>query len=629
MFINRKFILYIILLSLIHVCLAGTSGAYYVNGVVDFSYSAYSSKIGDTRTSSSSWTEHYGLGAGGFIYDARLLRWHATVDYSSRHSQDTSDSDVLSYSINTSFFPGRVVSWDLFGSKGVTSVDSANNIAGYDVVSTTYGAALSLRLSSLRGRLTNNNNNNNYTNNNNNLRSYYPPLPDIFLSTTHQEAESRNPSFPLQETRDNHSAGIRYRLGSRFDLDANATLETFENELNGSGYETSSLRIVSTGRVSKNGELKLTGDMNERETRGLPGFEYPTIRRTGYSAQLDFKPEGRLAHMYRYDFSRQISGASEYLSQSGAAEVKYAYLAELSFRGGIAYSESESIREASGPVSAARTTMSDGKFYIGAMYRKVYSPEFLDPFTFSTGYDLASGYSSTKDELSGEEGKGRYYQNNVDLGLRSTGWKYELVSLEYAFVSKRDHSPLNHDHRSERFNLGLSTRRLPRTVVSANGAYHSQRSSSGSYTGVFLNTPSDTLQNTRSLQYNASIDHALRNYLSLNAGTSRGRTTSKTDYSLANITSDLEVIDVVVYAGLTFNYHFTRNLSFRTFVREEIRKREPGDANDTTAYIASSALNYRIRKIILNAEHRWREDIYQYQPRTEQQYFFVKASRPF
>lgn len=629
MFINNKFIKIILLLTICHVCIARSADAYYVNGIVDFSYSSYSTKIGDTRTSSSSWTEHYGLGAGGFVYDPRLLQWSARVDYASGHSRDSADSDSLAYSISTSFFPGRMVSWDLYASQGITSIQSASNIAGYDIESTTYGGSLALRLSSLRGRSGNNNNNNFNNYNNNNRRGHFLPLPDIILSTSHTEVESKDAAFLVQETRDTHGATVRYRIGSLVDLDFNAKLESYENELNGSGYDTSSLYLVSTSRVSQNGELKLTGDVTERETQGIQGVEDAITRRTAYLAQLDFKPEGKLSHAYRYNFARQISGPSEYLSQGATAEVQYAYLPELKFRSGVVYSESEFTREATTTMSAVGYTMTDGKLYLGAGYRKVFSPDFLDPFTFSTDYDLSSGFSSTKDEQTGDEGTGRYYQNNVNLGFRSTGWKQELVSLEYSLVSRRDHSPLDNDYRSELYTLGLSSSRVPRTTIRANGTYQSQQSSSGVFTDIFLNNTSNTVQSSRTLQYNASVDHALRNYLTLNAGASRSRTTSQADYTLANITSDVEVTEVLVYAGATLNYQITRNLSFRTYAREEIRRRKPGESNDTTAYIVNSALNYRIRKITVNAEHRWREDIVKDQPRTEQQYFFVKISRPF
>ncbi len=627
MFIDNKFSRYILLLTLVHVCLAVPAGAYYVNGVVDFSYSSYSSKIGDTRTTSSAWTEHYGVGAGGILIDPRVFRWNARVDYSSTHAEGGSDSDILGYSINASFFPGRAISWDLFAAQGVTEVQTSSNIGGYNVRTTGYGGSLGLRLSSFRGRTGNNNNqNNNYYNN---RRSSYLPLPDIFLSTSHNEAESRNIANPIRETRDSHSGSLRYRLGSSSVLDFSAKLETFENELDGSGYETSNLQLVSTSRISTNGELKMTGETAERETQGIQGLTNSSIRTTAYAAYLSFRPVGRVSHSYQYNLTRHESGATENVSQSAAAEVQYAYLPELRFRGGARYAEIEIDREATAATSASNYTMIDGSVFLGAQYRKLYRPDFLDPFTFSTGYDLTSGFSSTENEQSEEEGKGRYYQNNVSLGLRSTGWKYELVSLDYSLTSRRDHSPLDYDSRSEQTTLGLATSRLPRTTIRANGSYLTRQSSSNTLAGYFLQTPGGTVQSNRTLQYDASIDHALKSYLSLNAGATRSRTTSKAEYTLANITTDLETTDVTVYAGATLNYQITRNLSFRVFAREEVRRREPGDANDTTAYIVNSLLNYRIRKIILNAEHRWREDIRRDQPRNEQQYFFVKISRPF
>lgn len=632
MFISKKIYIYTFLLTLCYFCVTSPAQAYYVSGVVDFSYSSTSIRTHSNSTTSSYWTEHYGISAGSFIYDPRLFRWNAKVDFFKSHADGSADTDRLDYSISTNFFPGRPISWDVYAARGNTKIESTGNIAGYDVETTSYGAALGLRLSSFRRRPGNNNYDNSGNNNSvnyNNRISYFLPLPDIFLSTIHYESESKDLAFPVREQRDDNAANIRYSLGSLVNLDFNAKTENYENEINGSGYDTTSLNLIATSNVTSNGELRLTGDSYERETHGIPGVQDSSIRRTIYTARLNFRPTGKLSHSYQYSYTRLISGVSEYLSQGANAELQYDYLPDLAFRGGAAYSDSEYITPATATSNAAHYTKQDGRLYVGAQYRKVYSPDFLDPFTFSTGYDLASGYSKATDELTGQDGSGRYYQNNVTLGFRSTGWKREMVNLDYALVSRRDHSPVSNDYRSETFTLGLLSTRLPRTTINANGIYQSVRNSSGILTDAFQNFPANSTQSNRTLQYNASLDHAATSYLTLNAGASRGRSKLRADYTLANIASDSDTTDTLVYAGATLNYQFTRNLSCRALAREEMRRQEPGNGNDATAYIVTAALNYRIRKIIVNAEYRWREDIRENLYRVWQQYIFAKVTRPF
>jgi hypothetical protein len=266
----------------------------------------------------------------------------------------------------------------------------------------------------------------------------------------------------------------------------------------------------------------------------------------------------------------------------------------------------------------------------GANYDKVHTPPFLDPFSVVTGYNLSSGFANVQDENAGTSNKGMYYENAVRLGLRSVGWKFETIALEYSYRSKRDESPLNADNSSTRVNLGVSTTRVPRTGIHASGVYSVDRNQSGTVPSFLTGMSPDDKQITRSLTYSLAANHAATPNLSLDAGVSQGKATSSSVYTLANYSLLGETIERRIYYGANYSNYFTRFLFFQAKAREEIRDMLKGaTGNDSTARTVSSSVRYQLRRLFLSLEYSWRQDIYEFSPRTSQRLIFAKLSRPF
>ncbi|MHB8843536.1 MAG: hypothetical protein ACYC7L_02205 [Nitrospirota bacterium] len=612
--------------------------AYTISGVVDFTYSSYETRVGTRTTSSRSFTEHYNANIAGYVFDPRFLRLTGGIGYNRTHSSGA-DYDALSYNVRATFFPGRMVSWDLYAAQSTMSVQNNGSIIGYDVDTKSYGAALALRLSKARARNGNNNfnnsgnnNNNNGDNNSNNNREGRRPwssfgYPDIFLSRDHQESESKNQLNALHETRDNTSATILYRVNSTFDMHLAGTAEEFKNLRDASSYDTKTANLLAVTRLSPNATLKISGNMNERTVNNITGFDNTTTRVTNFGMHLEFREVNRISQNYGYDYAGTDTGGTEYKSQTGSGYLRYALLPELSLYGRMEYTESEYVRQATGTVPYDSSSLKSGGLGAGATYKKVYSPAFLDPFVFDTNYDFSTGYTETSTFTEGDLGSGIYYQNAVKLGLVSSGWKYETVSVDASYTSRRDHSPMNNNNMFQSYRFSANTQRVPRTAISAAVSYRIQESSASPFAGVFSPTAQGLNQNTRALDYSANIDHSLNQSVKLSAGATQTRATSNSGYTLSTLTTIYDTKVVQLYAQALFNYAFTRDLRFSASLREEQRMADY--AADTTSYQATMGINHRIRALILSAEWRWREDVTDNSPRIFQQSLMLKVSRSF
>lgn len=633
--------LFIVFFSVAAVFLAPTlAHAYTVSGVVDFTYTSYQIRTGNVTISNTTFNEHYQANVNGFIFDPRFLRLTAGVGYNRTHSKTNSDYNSMNYNVNASFFPGRMVSWDLYAGQSTIKIQNSSNIAGYDVDSINYGAALSLRLSKFRSRFTNNNyinnnngnNNNNSNNNSNNNQVGRRPwtglsYPDIFITRDHRESESKSFQNPLHETRDNTTATIIYRINSTLDMRLSGTAEDFHDLRSSSSYKTRTADLFATVKVSPTADLKINGNRYERTVNNITGFDNSPTQSEKFGMHLDVREHNRIAQNYGYDYYNTNVGGADYTSQVVSGYVKYKLLPELALFGRLNYSESEYVREATALAPENSASMKSGGLSAGANYKKIYAPSFLDPFVLNTSYEFSTGATKMSTLTEGDVGSGIYYQNTANFGLVSSGWKYENLGFDINYISRRDHSPLNNDSLLQSYRITANTQRLPRTVISANVAYRIRETSASSIAGVFSPVAEGSDQSSRSLDYSASVAHTLNQHVNLSAGATQGRSDSHTAYTLSNLTSDYHSKVLQTYAQALFNYAFTRDLRFNASIREEQRQTET--AADIISYQATIAINHRLRALAMSAEWRWREDITDHMPRVFQQSLMLKVARPF
>src|SRR5574337_74576 len=242
------------------------ASAYNISGMVDLSYRGYETTSGNFKSSYHTWTESAQTSLSGHILDPRLMKFNAGVGYSVFTFSNGPDSRMLNYNVNASFFQGMKVSWDLFGSKSINTVQSAATIAGYDVSTLSYGGTLNLALSRAGGAGNNNNNNNN----NAWRRSWGLPLPDISLTRSHTESEAL--SNALHETRDDTRVKLTYRPRSSADINLEAGKSDYENLLNRGSYDERNVNLQSRFVVTPDADFTVNGQMHDRDVHNMPGF---------------------------------------------------------------------------------------------------------------------------------------------------------------------------------------------------------------------------------------------------------------------------------------------------------------------------------------------------------------------
>jgi hypothetical protein len=590
---------------------------YRISGVVEFTYRNLETKTANSSSSNPYWTQTYRANLRGDVLDPRFMTFSGGAGYSVYTYKNTSNSSVADYSLNTAFFPGMKISWNLFGSRSVTSVESSVTIAGYDVTTNTYGATLNLRLGS-KGK-----SNNNWGNNGGGTF-----LPDMTLTRIHSESESLSAMVPLQETRDDTRAALNYRFGAAADLRLDGAIEQYENQLNNSSYETKTANAASTIRVSPGADLKISGRITDRQTENITGF---AMEKTwAYNTTLDFKEKNGKSHYYMYDFSEQKSPSFDYTRQKAVARYSKKVGEDWRLQGGLNYGVEDYVQEPAAPIEKSR--LQTGGLLGGAAYLKKHTPAFMGALSFNASYDLTMGASDITSETGGPEGSGRYYMNNVGLGIGSAGWKNENVSLHYSFNNKRDHSPVENNAWQHAYRFTVSTQRIPRTAIRASLSYTAQENRNAVVTPFSSSTiPTfgsqvSTNEQRRSWIYDVTAEHAVSTYVNFTAGASRGQTNSTYYYTLSTLPSLVDSLDEFYYGTANFVYPITRNLSYRAQLREEYRRSQ---TDDTQGRQVNMFLDYRIRRIFITAEYRWRQDIPENSFRTEQQYFYAKLSRPF
>ncbi len=632
MFSKKIFTFLVVVISLMAFFLPDFASAYMVSGLADLSYKGYENKIAGKKTSYHVWAKSINTSVSGFVMDPRLTTFSAGVGYSDYSVSNGADSRMLNYNLNTSFFPGMMVSWDLYGNRTINTIESETAIAGYDVVGTSYGAALKLDLSKARRGSRNNNNNNNNNNNKNNNNGngrWELPLPNIYLSHSRTESESLNSVRQLHEGRDDTKAGFTYKLKSA-SLDLDVIKSKFEDMISDDGYETTSLTLQSSFRLAPGASLRLGGHSQDREVSGMSGFS-GSSKTDGYDADLQFS-EKKLRHIYRYSYDHQETATLDATAQFAGAEVQYEVTTEFRVRSGLNYGTTErTTSEQTTSQPLAETSAKTGSFLLGANYSKTYDPSFLRDFSFNTTYDFINGYSKLKSETDrASDGRGLYYSNAFGLGLVSTRWTRDKLALDYSFNSKRDHSPFANNTKRQLVRANASTFRIPRTVLTALASYDVREAASGVRDDTFFMNPINTNQQSRSNTYSLTANYTANYYLSLNAGATRAETRSQAqNYTLAEVPTDpsiFKIYDEIYYAGAQFNYPIHRNLMYRASARDEYRKTKTADSEN---YQVIMNLDYRIRMVFLSLEYRWRRDMADSMPDSTQQYYYARLSRPF
>ncbi len=594
---------------------------YNVSGVVEFTSRRYDTLRGGVRTSDQTFAQLYQASMSGPILDPRFMNFTVGAGYNVLSNKNGQDSTSLNYNISTVFFPAMKVSWSLYGSKSSNTVQNNASLAGYDLTTTNYGGDLFLRLSRMGGG-NNNNNNNNFTN----RAGLNIPLPDIVLSRSHTETDSPSSVNPISETRDNTRASISYRYGAKQDLTLDGSMENYKNLIDGSSYDIKTAFLNWHMQVSPGGDLKLDGRMTDRATQNIANYE-TSQKNHDYNALLSFQEKDRFAHYYRYNFSQQNVNSQDVTAQRAEAKISYRIIDELQLRGGLDYSLVDRMVKATVTTPEQSNRVETGGVTAGVSYSKLYTPQFLGPFGFKTGYDFISGFSKVSGQMVGQsEGSGRYYGNTLSLGLMSIGWKDETASLDYTYSNRRDDSPANNISEQQIVRLNLSTKRLPRTTIVASGSYMVNEYSVGFTNQLIAGVENSAVQN-RTVNYSINAVHAATSYVNLLAGASRGTSSSVSTSTLSSLPPNSATTDdTLYYASANLNYMITRNMLYQAELREEVRSTKTTDSN---VHLLNMSLLYRIRSIFINLECKWRQDAPDNDLRTTQTSYLAKLSRPF
>ena len=600
---------------------------YQVTGLVEFSYTDYESKIGGKQaTSYRLFTQTYNAGITSPILDPRFLVLQGNVGYSkTTASGGSADTHGLTYGLNASFFAGSKISWDLYGTKSTTTVQSQSLLPGYDISTKTYGGNLNLNLSRGNGIRNNNRNNNN---NNNNFERWTPRLPDILLSYNHNEMESLNTVNPLRQTRDDTKASIEYRL-RYINLHLDGMLEKFKDLELGSSYDTKTANFDAQARLSPGVDLDLTARLMDRTTTNLSGFN-PSDTSAQYGARLDFAEKNGIQQFYRFDYTNQENIFALYTTNKAEAGITYRILEGFLFHGGLTYGTAEyKPKENVNQPQAYYYKQDIGSLLAGISYVGTYQPDFLDPFIIHTNYDFTLGYSKISTPVLGvDEGNGFYYTNSAGAGITSSGWKTETLSADATYTSRRDQSAAAFNQMQQNYALNASTTRIPKTNLRSSLNYNILESSN-KYTNVFLQQ-GNSAQVRRGWIFHVDADYTATPYLLFTAGASRDRSTTNMT-TLSTLTpqeSRYQYLQTWFYGSATFNYLITRNLQYRAEFREEYRI-DDATKTETQTHRVNMNMDYRIRMILIGLEYRLQQDIPNNSLRVTQQQYVARISRPF
>jgi hypothetical protein len=132
---------------------------------------------------------------------------------------------------------------------------------------------------------------------------------------------------------------------------------------------------------------------------------------------------------------------------------------------------------------------------------------------------------------------------------------------------------MNNDYWKSGVLLSFTTTRIPRARIYGTGSYSVRENSAD--VGAFVTQLPSVLGDLqygrrREVSYSVVVDYSIMKYLNLNAGASRGQSTSR--YTLATQTaSSMLTDDSTFYGTLNFVYPLTRNLFYKATVGRDVR----------------------------------------------------------
>jgi hypothetical protein len=638
-FVKTKFFLNLSLLAALSVP-GSDAFAYSVSGVVDFSYLDNIVKQGNARTEDQSWTQNYQTSFQDYLLDRRAINYNVDLGYAVTTHKNSLDSRNLNYGLSTSFFPGMKVSGDAFLRDGLTTVQSNVDIAGMQYKTQSYGGTVNFALSRGRGfnGANNYNSNNNSESNNTASPNRLFTLPDITLARVHTSSEAVSTLNPLHESLDTTMASARSRIQDKGDINLDGQMDKYRDLHNNSSYDAHSLNLSSTLAVLSDATFGFVGRYADRTTDNMAGFS--SWERSLYvSSRLDFKEVKGFRHYYYYNLNEQTAAGSKSVSNSLNAGANYTLSESWSAQGAASIANAQSSLNSTQTATAtslgSKATQDSVAVSTGVAYQKTQTPAMLNPFVLNTRYSFNIGYgdysssSSTAQAGTVLSGTGFFIGNTAGVGLASTGWQTENLSMDYQYQNKRDFSPVHNDFDIQSLRLNFTSRRFEKTTLHAIVTYTDQRYKSNNISTDPLAPIQNNTQNSQSTLYDTGADYAASNYLTLSAGASRGDTKSNT-YTLSQLTpvqsSSMSALDDQIYGSANFSYPLTRYLTYMANARDEYHH-----SRNTNLRVqdVDMKLNYRIRMLLFSLDAHVREEDPSGSPRVEQQYYFAQVTRPF
>ncbi len=653
-FNKKSLLLFALLTILILPGIPSTVHAYSVSGVVEFSYADLTRRSGNSEYTESYSVQNYSINVGSYILDPRLLTYSASAGYMFYSSDIRNDAKNLTYSLTASLLPGKIFSANLYAGKTTQTIKDNTTLSGYDVDTTSYSGTLSLKLNSIgkggnNGNIRNNNNNNN--NNNRGGASFLRQhLPDIFLTRDHIESESLSKVNPFHEARDNTNAELQYRSTNLFDVSLRSQLEQFENLVTKGKYDIQSNYFNSNVQFSPDSKLRLSGSTTDKT---YDNFYYPGIRKeetTAYLVGLSVAEREKLSQEYSYAYSTgkadAIPSPAEATKQDAKALVRYRLTNTVNTFGGLVYQSNDYKRDPN-PITVdigQDETLQSVGAQAGLNYAQEFRTNALGTWSLSSSYTGTAGSNDftrrrvdqnndgVPDDLNGDgipdeiSGSGAFYSNGISLGV-GTGWGQETLSTSYSYLSSRDDSPLNNDYWKSSVSLSFTTTRIPRARIYGTGSYSVQDNSAD----FMLQLPS-VLANMqygkrRETSYSIVADYSIMAYLRLNAGASRGLSTS--NYSLATLTAASALTDdTSVYGALNLVYPLTRYLTYKANYGRDVRTANLTNLSVVTDRFLNS-LDFHIRSLFFSAEYSWMKSTPENELPFEDKRIYLTLRRPF
>ncbi len=627
----------------------GPAHAYRVSGSVDFTYSFYKTKAGGNVSSDQMWSHTYNVGLSDYLIDRRAIQYSASVGYSELDSKRSSSSNALDYNLQLSLFPGMRVSSSLYAHQSFNRVPSNNNISGMVAQTRSTGAAMYVRLSRGASKGNNNNNNNNKNDNNNNNNDdgdnndsnnskksrgrFAFSFPDISITHDRSETETQSMVNPLHTSTEDSKAQLYFRPHSDINVTLGAGLKKYNDMTHVTSYDEQTFDLGSNYKISNNSHLMINGLMMEGSNRGFAVNDTHT-RNAMYNMALNVQTDPKISQNYRYYYQEQDSTGIQTKMQQGTAGVGYALHENIRLNSTLGQGRQEYLLAAQVNLPEQKGVTETTTFQTGAAYNQRHTPGFMGSFAVVTMYSFNVGYANTTYSSSINtplpvSANGFYYVHDAGLDFVTTDWQQESLSVGGHLSRRRDHSALPSDADTNTLRMSYSSTRLAKTIIRIAADYNEYESLSAVITP--LNESKNSYQQGHATTYNLSVDHHVSGYLALSSGAARGRATSSTitepfGPSLPSLEQSTWSMNDSAFASANYTYPISRILEYRLSLREEYLK---SPTYHSQASDIDMNLNYRINRIFVSLQFRWREDMPSNAQRSQQELLFARLSRPF